>query len=202
MEKKIARIISLLFHPLLIPTYATLIFFSLKSYISQIISFRLKLLILGMIVITTFLLPALFIAIMRTRKVIQSFQMETQEERVYPFITTSVFYFLAYYMIRRIPVSDVFQLFLLGAAICSATGLLINFYSKVSIHMIGTGGLLGAIIGLSLRLNAGLIPLIVLIILISGFTGFARLKLNAHTQEQVYAGFLTGLIIMLTVFLS
>jgi membrane-associated phospholipid phosphatase len=128
--------------------------------------------------------------------------METQEERVYPFITTSVFYFLAYYMIRRIPVSDVFQLFLLGAAICSATGLLINFYSKVSIHMIGTGGLLGAIIGLSLRLNAGLIPLIVLIILISGFTGFARLKLNAHTQEQVYAGFLTGLIIMLTVFLS
>ncbi len=202
MEKKIAGTISIVFHPMLIPTYATLIFFNLNSYISQIIAFKFKWLILGMIFITTFLFPALFIFILMTRGVIKSLQMETREERVYPFMITALFYFLSFYMIRRIPISDVYQLFLLGSAILIAIGMFINFYSKISIHMIGTGGLLGAVIGLSVHLNIGFISLIIVLILISGLTGFARLKLNAHSPGQIYSGFLTGLIIMLLIFLS
>jgi membrane-associated phospholipid phosphatase len=38
-------------------------------------------------------------------------------------------------------------------------------------------------------------------VLLSGFVGFARLKLKAHEPMQIYAGYLIGFAVMLTVFL-
>jgi len=43
--------------------------------------------------------------------------------------------------------------------------------------------------------------LIALSLLISGMTGFARLKLKEHTPAQVYAGFLVGFFTILGLFL-
>jgi membrane-associated phospholipid phosphatase len=41
----------------------------------------------------------------------------------------------------------------------------------------------------------------IITVIISGLVGFARLKLKAHNQAQVYTGFLTGAFIMLLFFL-
>ncbi len=63
--------------------------------------------------------------------------------------------------------------------------------------MIAAGGMLGMILGLTL-LSIITNPIyLIAAILISGLIGFARLKLNAHTQAQVYAGLLSGISIMI-----
>ncbi len=201
MEEKIAKIISVVFHPLLIPTFTTLILFNINSYISLLIPYGAKLLILGMIFITTFLFPLLFIFIMKRRGIIKTLQIETREERVYPFAITAIFYFISYNMVRQLQISEIYHLFLLGSTILIVITLLINFYSKISIHMIGIGGLLGFLIGLSLRINTDVTGLIFLVILIAGIIGFARLKLSAHKPIQIYTGFIFGVIIMLIIFL-
>lgn len=196
MELKIAKIVSVLFHPLLIPTYTTLLLFNLNSYIAFQIPYQAKLLILGMIVITTFFFPVLFILIMKRRGMIKSLHMENREERLYPFIITAIFYFLTYQMIRQLQISDVYKLFTLGSAILILISMVVNFFMKISIHMVGIGGMLGALIGLSLHFNLNMIYSIILIIFVSGVIGYSRLKLNAHKPIQIYIGFLSGAIVM------
>jgi membrane-associated phospholipid phosphatase len=59
--------------------------------------------------------------------------------------------------------------------------------------MIGIGGLIGMMIGISERLTLDLNITLMLLFVIAGLVGFSRLSLNAHNSLQVYAGFLVGM---------
>jgi hypothetical protein len=200
MEDKIAKTISLLFHPLLFPSYFILLIFNLNNYISLLIPFGAKAMIFFMIFVSTFIFPTIFILILKQKGLIQSLQMETREERVYPFAIAGIFNFSAFYMIKQIQVPEEYYLFLLGSASLILICLAINFFTKISAHLAGAGGLTGAMTGISIRMNIDLVMLIAIIILCSGLIGFARLKLNAHNPAQIYAGFICGMIVM-TIFL-
>jgi hypothetical protein len=196
MEERVAKAISYVFHPLLMPSVLTVLLFNLKNYTSFLIPFDAKLLLLAMIFALTFVFPLIFILVLKRKGLIQGLHLVSQEERVYPLAITAVFDFSAFYMIRQTQIPDVFYLFLLGSSVLILICLLINFYTKISIHMAGIGGLTGALIGLSLRLNIELTGLIVIAIFISGLTGYARLKLQAHQPIQVYLGFACGAVVM------
>ena len=201
MEQKIAKVISVALHPLLLPTYTFVILFSLNYYFSIIIPYQVKYLIVGIIFITTFLIPVSFVLIMLRRKMIGSLRMESRDERLSPLVVSAIFVFLSWYMISQLNISQMYPLFLLGSGIAIIAAILINFKEKISLHMVGIGGMLGTFIGVSLRFNADMIYIITIIVLVSGLVGFARLALNTHTQSEVYKGFFTGLLIMISVFL-
>jgi membrane-associated phospholipid phosphatase len=63
--------------------------------------------------------------------------------------------------------------------------------------MVGVGGITGAILAISYRLQSDIQLSFFSILLIAGFVGYARLKLNAHTPAQVYTGFLVGFLIQM-----
>ncbi len=201
MEQKIAKVISVALHPLLIPTYTFVILFNLNYYFSIIIPYQVKYLIVGIIFITTFLIPASFVLIMLRRKMIGSLKMESRDERLSPLVVSAIFIFLSWYMVSQLNISRMYPLFLLGSGITIIATILINFKEKISLHMVGIGGMLGVFIGISLRFNVDMIYIIIMIVLLSGLVGYARLTLNAHTQSEVYKGFFTGLLIMISVFL-
>jgi hypothetical protein len=200
MEEKLAKAISVIFHPLLIPSYLTLVVFNLNNYISLLIPTQAKLVIFSLILATTFVFPVVFVLIIKWRGLITSLQMGSREERVYPYTITGIFNFSGFYMLKQIQTPNVYNLVILGSAILILICLLINFYTKISAHLAGAGGLTGTLIGLSLHLNIDLILLIISAIFISGLIGFARLKLKAHKPFQIYAGFIIGMIVM-TIFL-
>jgi hypothetical protein len=200
MEEKLAKIFSVVFQPLLVPTLSLLILFNLNNYIALIIPVSARQLILGMVFITTFVLPALMVLILYKRGIVKSFQMNEREERIIPLFITGVFYFLAYHMIRQLQMDDVYQRIFLGSAFLVLIALVVSLIWKISMHMIGMGGMLGAFIGVSQVLHIDMMLLIVALVIACGLTGFARLKLKAHTPLQVYVGFLTGLGIMIWVF--
>lgn len=201
MEDKIANIISVILFPLFLPSYAILIFFYYNSFSTYLIPLNAKFMVFTINFITTCIFPMLFIFIMKRKGMIKSIQLETREERVFPLIITIIFFFVAYYMLRHIEVLELFHFFLIGSTLLVIIALLINFLTKISIHMIGVGGITGTLIGLSLRMNADLVVLINISLILSGLTGYARLKLKAHNQSQIYSGFLCGLLIMLIIFL-
>lgn len=196
MEERLAKAISYVFHPLLMPSVLMVLLFNLKNYTSFLIPFDAKLLLFAMIFALTFVFPVIFILVLKRKGLIQGMHLVSKEERVYPFAITAVFNFSAFYMIRQTQIPDVFYLFLLGSAVLILVCLLINFYTKISIHMAGIGGLTGTLIGLSLRLNIELTGLIVIAIFISGWIGYARLKLQAHQPVQVYLGFIGGAVVL------
>lgn len=201
METKLAKAVSFIFHPLLIPTYALIILFNLHAYFALIIPQIAKWQIIGLVFIITSILPLFFIFLLLKNGVIKSFYMHKREERNFPFIIVAIFYFLTYYLFRQIQIAPLFYFFILGATLLIITTLIINLFWKISIHMIAIGGLLGTLLGISFMFNMNIPFLILLVILCSGLIGFARLKLNSHSPPQIYAGFLTGVSIMLLLFL-
>lgn len=201
METKIAKILSLVFFPLLIPTYTLLIIFNINVYFSMIIPQLAKLQILGMVFLITFIFPLFMMILFQRIGIIKSLYMKTKEERTLPYLMTIIFYYLASYLLKQLQISPIFYYFILGATFLIIITLIINFFWKISIHMIGIGGMLGTLMGLSFLWMIDIPFLIILLVLCSGITGFARLKLNAHNPAQVYSGFLLGTSFMLFLFL-
>jgi len=200
MEDKVAKIISVILFPLFFPSYAILVLFYYNNFNAFQIPLNAKFMVFTIIFITTSIFPLLFIFMMKKRGMIKSIQMETREERIFPLIITIILFFIAYHMLKDIEVLSLFIYFLIGSTILLLITLLINFFTKISIHMIGVGGMTGALVGLSMRMNADIMVLIILSIFLSGLTGYARLKLKAHNQSQIYSGFFCGLLVMILIF--
>lgn len=200
MEKKIANFISVIAHPVIIPTYFFIAIFNINTYISLIIPYNTKLFLLGIVFLSTFLLPLLLTFIFIKKGFIKSLQMETREERTYPFIFTSICYYFTYYFFRQVNLPREYYMFLLGGLFLILIIIIINFFWKISIHSVSIGGVVGAFIGLSIQTNIYVLHLIFLSIFISGLVGYSRLKLNAHKPAQVYVGFFTGFLVMFLFF--
>lgn len=192
MNRRIANFLSVILHPVLMPTYALLVIFQLKTYIAFTTPFQVKVAIYVVIVFNTLIMPVLISYLLLTRGYIRSFEMQRRQERIIPFFSNLVLMLIAYYMIKEIGVPKIFYLLLLGAAASVVIAIIINIKWKISIHMIGIGGIVGMFFGMSTFLLADLRIPILISILVAGLLGSARLALNAHRPLEIYAGFLVG----------
>lgn len=195
MEVRIARILSYILHPLLIPFYSLILLFNLPVLIS--IGFEAQLSLLGMVFTFTILLPVAVILLMYYLKLVESPELEKSSERTLPLIFTSASYLGLNYVLRGSGVPDYLLYTLYGALFTLLTGLLINLAYKVSLHTLGWGAFSASLIGLSIRMSLDIPLVIALVILIAGFVGYSRLKLNAHNPTQVYLGYVAGASIIL-----
>ncbi len=188
-----ATIISYLFHPLLTPTIGLWFIFQAHSYISFIVPLDLQKALYVVVFITTFIFPVTSSLLLLAIGRIQSLEMKTPEERRLPFLLTAIYYSVGYYMLTtKVPLPAQLNLVLLGANISVVLTMLINLKWKISAHTIGIGGLFGALLGFSYQLRVNILVELMLVLLIAGLVGYARLRLSAHTQSQVYAGYIVG----------
>jgi hypothetical protein len=199
MGTRLAKIISFLFHPVLMPTYITGILLSLKTYFVLVLSLKAKGMLIGMVFLSTCALPMSFILLLIFSGKMFSLQMEKRQERTISLLIISIFYYLTWWMLGRMPISPVFPVLMIGVFYTSVVALTINLFFKISLHMISAGGATAVFIGLSLLLLQPVQLLIMLMILLSGIIGFARLKLNSHNPAQVYLGWIVGVVVMISV---
>ncbi|MDP6909093.1 MAG: hypothetical protein QF371_06285 [Flavobacteriales bacterium] len=196
MEQKLALGISLVFQPLFVPIYSLVILFNANTYITYAVTPEIKQFIYLVTILNTIILPMGVFYYFYRQKLIQSFHMHTAKERSLPFLTTLVFHLSTYYLFTKVPMPDLFQNIVLGAAISVVFAFIINMKWKVSIHMLGMGGIVGTIIGLILRYQVDALQLVMVLVVLSGIVGYARLRLNAHSPKQVYVGFVLGTLIL------
>ena len=200
MEDRIVKVISYLFHPLFIPTYIILLLISQPYYIASQLPPLSKLMLFGIVAVMTVIIPLIFIAFMHRRKVIRTFFLESKEERIYPLLTIAVAYYITYYVLKGYPVSALFSYYMLGSTLLAILALIISFYSKISLHMIGLGGFLGLLIGMALNFSFNLFWPLIVLVAASGITGYARIKTNSHKPSEIYTGFLMGGVVMFVLF--
>lgn len=201
MEEKLAKLISIIFHPLLVPTYAMLILINSNNHFAFVLPVENRYMALLIVFLTSFVLPALFMLILLKIGTIKSLHMETRQERVLPLVLVSAFFYGTYYLLKQGPHFALFNIFMLGATLLVIISLLINYVTKISIHMVAQGGLFGAFTGFAIAFHQNYVLLICLIALAAGLTAFARLKLKAHNEAQVYGGFGLGVLVMMSLFL-
>lgn len=197
METKVAKFISYLFHPLLMPTYAFILFFTQKAYFAMIIPVPARWRLLLIVFIITFVLPLSLVLLLKSLKRISSLHMHERQERSLPYIISAWFVFILYLVLNNTQLSPIYKYFSLGATILIAFAFLVNLRWKISMHMIAAGGMIGMILGLTFMSILKDPAYLIVSIFIAGLIGFARLKLHAHTQAQVYAGLFSGIIIMI-----
>lgn len=191
---RLASIFSWLFQPLLMPVYGTLIFVSLPYYAFTMLPEKLRDYLLLCNLLFTFLLPALMIIFLKRIRFIKSLTLDDRSDRLYPIFFTLLFYAANFYFLLRIQnyLPALYYFFLLAALVSLVITMLITTYWKISMHMTGLGGLCGAVILCSISWGIDVRMLLSGLFVIAGITGSSRLILNAHTLEQVGAGFLAG----------
>jgi len=195
MLKRIAQIISWFFHPLLMPTIGIFILLFTGSYVSAIPLQAKKMLII-LTAIGTFLLPVLMIPLFLLQGKISSPQLTQRRERIFPLGLTAVFYVLTFVLFLRIPVFRLIHSFMLGTLLSVIAGFLFSFKWKISTHMIGLGGVVALILILSVQFDSYLLVPLIGVLLATGLAGSSRLYLGAHSEAQIYSGFIVGFIVM------
>jgi hypothetical protein len=193
MTRSVSKILSYVLHPLLMPFYAVMLVLNLNTYLSFSISLYVQKLVMTVVFITTVALPVVTSIFLMQQGFVKSLEMESPQERRLPFMAAGIYFLVCYYLLLMMPVPRVLPNMVLGAALSIFIAWAINFKWKISIHMVGVGGVVGLLIGISIRLGAGLWYPIMASVLIAGLLGSARLRLGAHNEYQIYAGFFLGM---------
>lgn len=193
-------IVSAVFHPLVMPALGTYIL--LNSEVSvPLLDASSKNIVLTVVVLCTFCLPLLFILLLNYKKLVHLNFLSVREDRIFPYIITSLLYYVNFYLLRRMGVPFIIQLFSLTSVIAVIITLLVNMFWKISAHMTGIGGITAMVMILAQFFFVDAAVYMISAISIAGLVGFSRLSLNEHTPAQVYTGFLGGLTITYLSFL-
>lgn len=191
MGKTPAKILSVLFHPLLFPTIGIFILFNSGSVL-EFLPLQAKKIIFLVVGVCTIILPLTFVPFFIFQKIIKNVQMKNNRERLIPLFVTSVLYIFCYYLLVRLGAPYTISKFILVAASTVIILFILSFKWKISAHMMALGGLTGALIAISFTLSVNLEYFIIASVFMSGLIGYSRLKLNSHKQYQIYIGWLMG----------
>lgn len=189
-----ARIISWVFQPLLMPLYGTLIFLNLPFYHFNLLPDKVYWYILVSTTLFTFVVPVLLILLMLKMGIIRDLELSQREDRKLPLIVTFILHAANYYFLSKLNLPALFYLFLLSGLFSLLLTSAVSRFWKISMHMTGAGGLLGALLLCAVFWPVDVRVYIALAALMTGSVGSARLLLNAHTPAQVGAGFFAGVL--------
>lgn len=186
------KTISVVLHPIVVPTVGVILYFILipNTYASN-----QKLALLGLIFVTTYLVPLLILILFKKLKIINTFNTDSIKERKIPVaLMIVVFYLLANTIAKNTAMLDISLLFYATSAALTFIYLCFGYQLKVSIHLLSLGISTGFFILLGFLYNYSFPFVIMGNIVVAGLVANARLYLNAHTPKEVYLGYFIGFI--------
>lgn len=189
---KLTQLISILLHPMFMPILAL----NLTLLVLPSLAFTLSqnlLLIYGILIFSTMVLPLISIFWLMQKGKVSSLEMRNHKERSLPLFKTIIWMSFGYYLLQNLLFyTPILKAELLGAILIILLAAIISKFWKISLHLLGIGGVVGVFIALQI-MHGDFLYLLILFILLSGLLGVARIKQKAHNYAQVYAGFLVGL---------
>ena len=192
-----AILLSYIFHPIILIIWITSYLLYLHPLIFVGFDPEEKLLVLLRVIGTSVFLPFMTVILLKGLGFISSIRLETQKERIIPYVACITFFFWSYYVSKKL--EDPFELraFFLSLFLTASLSLIINNYVKISMHAIGFGGV-NALLVLMLfagRLNDGFV--LGLSFLLGGLVSAARIKRLHHHPFEIYLGYIVGAIVQL-----
>jgi len=157
---------------------------------------RIKLWLILVIFLTTFIIPLIGLVILKLTSSISSFQLPEKEERVVPFFFIAIFYGIAaYLMVSRLNISGAVNVIFISMASLVLVACFITIFLKISIHSTGMFGVLGFLLALNWEVPDSIPVWVVIIwVLFTGYTISSRLYLNVHRPAEIYVGAVLGFV--------
>jgi len=188
----LSRVISYIFHPILIPFLAISALMQLPYLYSIVLPNMLKIWFISTIFVFTVAIPLIGMFILLKFKAIGSVEMNDRSERTVPLLIACTSFMALLYVLKATNIPPVFLYLLYSATFSLLVGLLINLVYKISLHTLGWGALVATLISISFRMGIALLLPIIVSVIIAGLVGYARLKQNAHKQAEIYLGYFAG----------
>ena len=188
----LANLLSILLHPLWMPTLTIVLCFGIDPYMSYGFTKEGLLMVYGMVFAMTGLFPLTSVLLMRRTGLVKDMTMPTRQERIPAYLSTLIYYGMCYYLLRTRLENPVTLGIFFGATLGLLLVLLITLRWKISAHMAGIGGLIGAIVAVVLLDDREAPLLLCGLFVLAGALGTSRLVASDHTPAQVYAGALLG----------
>lgn len=187
--------ISAVFHPLIYPTLAAVMLFTSDTYFS-LFEIKAKLYVIGLVFVCTYLVPLLSMPLLFASGAISSVTMDNRRERSLPMLVTGAMFYLAYFLLKKYEAIVFLNIFILTSCITVIAALFVTYWWKISLHTIGIGGFLAAVVQHGRIYGSDNFGLAALILILAGIIGSARLAAQAHSPNQVFAGFFSGFLLM------
>jgi len=194
--KQVAKFISVVFHPLLLTTYLVII---LSYYFPSMLKIRKEnqMIIIGLVFVFTFVLPAVNLVMLRAFGNIQSLTLQSRRERILPFVFISLLYLLVTFLFYfKLPFSANFNKLMMIISALVVVSLMITLFYKISIHSIAMGGGIGILLPLNqVTEQMSLLWPTAFTILVTGLVMSSRLVLDAHSPREVMYGGVVGFVV-------
>lgn len=192
-----AYFVSIVFHPLLMPSAVIALLLYLSPHLVVASSKSVRLFLLQIAFSFTFLLPLIFMLTMKVFRVIESLHLPDRKQRRLPFVVISIIYVMTAYLYAHPAISLHFDEKFLHTffGICASLVVLtiITFFYKISAHTLAISGVFGGMLAMAIRYHEAVlaVPLAVTAVCV-GIVMTARLSLKAHSLQEVLWACIVG----------
>ena len=193
---KIARFFSYILHPAFMPIVGIYILFNSGIYPVNV-SWEVKKYSYMLVGLFSILLPFSILPLIMYWKIINNYKLSDRKERFIPVFITAICLIVMHIILSRIVPIKIISAFTFAVALSAIVLLFINIFYKISMHLMGAGGLTGLIMSLTLNYNANPFLWLLILIFISGVSASSRLALKAHKPSEIISGYLLGLVLIL-----
>ncbi len=188
---QLSKFISIVLHPIFMPLLALYLTLKTLPYVAFEISQYLNY-IYGIVIYCTIILPLLILFFLMKKGRVSSLEMSNHKERSLPLFITALCVSLGFFMLNNILFyAPILKAEIIGAILIIIFSAIISKFWKISLHLLGIGGVVGIFIALQL-MKGGVLHLLLIFLLLSGILGVVRIQQKAHNHTQVYVGFLLG----------
>jgi membrane-associated phospholipid phosphatase len=187
---RIAKVMSTLFMPLYAPMWVFIGLF-LFTYL-RLLPWGSKIFIISIVYVFTVFMPTVGITLFRLFKKWTHLELSHREHRHMPYVVALLSYTACLVIMTRINAAMFFRGVVMAALVFQIICVIINVWWKVSTHMVGIGGLVGALNAFSILFFYNPVWPFCVLLLLSGVLGTSRIILRQHSLAQVLTGFGIG----------
>ena len=196
------KAISYIFHPVYMPIVGAFVVMINDPFIyNSFDSYYDWFIVLSSIFVATTIIPLFLSWVLLKIGKVTSITNPTEQDRKQLMLFTELCFILAYYSFHNIPViGKSLSLYLLGINIAMVSAIIASMFTKVSLHALGIGGILGTVIGLIYYTRFELTPWLCGAMFLAVLVGYSRYKLKAHEPADIYTGYTIGMVAQALVF--
>ena len=189
--KQVLKLASYLFHPVWMPFLGSLLYFLFipRFFPEDIVKAKL----LAIAIITIFI-PIVFYFLLKNLGKANNVFLRNVAERRWPLFFFSLLCFMVLYQILNVYNYPALYFYFVGILSSTLIAYLLTFLKlKVSLHMMGIGGLLMFFAAFCIYFHLYFIYTICFLIIATGLTASSRLYYKAHTQWELFLGLIIGI---------
>ena len=193
-----AKLISFVFHPIIVPIASALLYFILiPNHMPRAFSYR----VLGLIFVTTYILPVLLLYFLKKIKLIEDYYLHSINERKFPITFMVVLCFLIGNLLLKFNIINLLAYSFFACSLALVIVYILFFFKiKTSLHTLAIAGQIGFISVISYEYKNNLLLILIVLFLLFGIVATSRLKLKAHTLSDVIIGFFVGFLSQILIY--